>query len=220
MDARPETRFEGTLTTWNESRGFGFITPTERAPQVFVHIKAFEWGSVWPHVGLKLTYELGANAEGKARAERVQSVEVVVDPKAKRKIAPPPPGSSSYLAIPAFIVLYIIRSLFWGVPHWVIALYLAMSILCFVGYWIDKSAAVHGRWRVPEATLLIPGLLGGWPGAIVAQQVFRHKTRKTAFRVQFWTSVGLNVILFVLLTSRPVMKVFSDTFEFWLQHTS
>jgi len=35
-------------------------------------------------------------------------------------------------------------------------------------------------------------VIGGWPGALVAQEVFRHKSRKLSFRLVLWTTVALN----------------------------
>ena len=79
--------------------------------------------------------------------------------------------------------------------------YLVLSVACFVVYAVDKSAAVVARWRVPENTLLLLGLAGGWPGAIVAQQVLRHKTKKASFRQAFWGTVALNLVAFVVIFS-------------------
>ena len=93
--------------------------------------------------------------------------------------------------------MYLAAALFWRVPNWVAGLYLAASVVCFVVYAADKSAAVAGRHRVAESTLIILGLAGGWPGAIVAQQVLRHKSTKAEFRATFWGSVMLNVCVFV-----------------------
>ena len=57
----------------------------------------------------------------------------------------------------------------------------------------DKLAARKAWRRVPETTLLVLGLAGGWPGAILGQQCFRHKTQKQPFRTWFFISVALNV---------------------------
>jgi uncharacterized membrane protein YsdA (DUF1294 family) len=75
------------------------------------------------------------------------------------------------------------------------------SILCFVIYAVDKSAAVSGRRRVRETTLLTLGVIGGWPGALFAQQILRHKTRKATFRSTFWMTVAVNVVAFVFVTA-------------------
>ena len=92
-------------------------------------------------------------------------------------------------------------NLAWPVPLWVGAVYVAASVICFVAYAIDKGAAVAGRWRVTERTLLTLGVLGGWPGAIVAQQTLRHKTQKAGFRRVFWASVLLNMLVFVVFAT-------------------
>ena len=59
---------------------------------------------------------------------------------------------------------------------------LAINVLAFVVYGVDKWKARQGRWRVPEATLLGLAALGGSVGAWVAMQLFRHKTKKNKFR--------------------------------------
>jgi uncharacterized membrane protein YsdA (DUF1294 family) len=79
-----------------------------------------------------------------------------------------------------------------GILPWVAAFYLAASVVAFAVYAADKSAARAGRRRTPENTLLLLGLLGGWPGALVAQQTLRHKTKKRGFLAAFWVSVVLN----------------------------
>ena len=93
-----------------------------------------------------------------------------------------------------------------GVPAWAALLYAGASALCFAFYAIDKAAARTGRDRIPESMLLALGFVGGWPGAIVAQQMFRHKTVKRLFRLRFWSSVVANMALFAwatLSTTRP-----------------
>jgi uncharacterized membrane protein YsdA (DUF1294 family) len=77
-------------------------------------------------------------------------------------------------------------------PTFVPVFYAAASIAAAIVYRLDKSAAAHNVWRTSELTLHVMALIGGWPGALVAQQVFRHKSRKLSFRVAFWTTVALN----------------------------
>ncbi len=70
-------------------------------------------------------------------------------------------------------------------------IYLAMSVITFILYAWDKSAARAGRRRIAERSLHLLALAGGWPGALLAQRLFRHKTRKRRFRIVFWlTTVG------------------------------
>jgi uncharacterized membrane protein YsdA (DUF1294 family) len=70
--------------------------------------------------------------------------------------------------------------------------FLVCSLASFVLYGLDKSAARRGRRRTPELTLHTLGLLGGWPGAFVAQRVFHHKSRKLSFQVTYWLTVVVN----------------------------
>jgi uncharacterized membrane protein YsdA (DUF1294 family) len=70
--------------------------------------------------------------------------------------------------------------------------YLVASLVAFGAYALDKASARAGRWRTTESTLLLMGLVGGWPGAAFAQQVFRHKSRKASFQSSFWLTVIVN----------------------------
>lgn len=77
---------------------------------------------------------------------------------------------------------------------WIASWYAVASLLTFVVYAIDKSAARRGTWRTSERTLHCLALVGGWPGALLAQQWLRHKSSKPKFRVVFWSTVALNVV--------------------------
>ena len=59
---------------------------------------------------------------------------------------------------------------------------LAVNVLTFIVYGVDKWKARSGCWRVPEATLMGLAALGGSVGAWLALQLFRHKTQKKKFR--------------------------------------
>lgn len=72
---------------------------------------------------------------------------------------------------------------------------LVMSLACFFAYGWDKGCAANGSRRVPEQTLHTLALLGGWPGALVGQRYFRHKTKKLSFLIVFWCVVVLHVAI-------------------------
>lgn len=111
-----------------------------------------------------------------------------------RDLSRPLPAALSWITLlvfaPAFAGACFVFELGWWVP----ALYGAASIVAFASYGIDKAAARRQANRISEQTLLILGLVGGWPGALVAQQLFRHKTRKRSFRRAFWGTVGVNIL--------------------------
>lgn len=79
-------------------------------------------------------------------------------------------------------------------PLGILVLYLAASLAAVIAYRADKSAAQSGRWRTAESTLHLLALIGGWPGALVAQRVFRHKSQKLSFRFAFLATVALNCV--------------------------
>lgn len=81
----------------------------------------------------------------------------------------------------------------------VFAAYTISSMLTYLVYAIDKSSARNGAWRISENTLHLLSLTGGWPGALLAQQVLRHKSRKQSFRFAFWITVIVNCCVFAWL---------------------
>jgi len=110
----------------------------------------------------------------------------------------------------------------------VFAIYLFMSGLCFLVYWIDKRQANNEGWRIPELYLHWLEFLGGWPGALVAQLLFRHKLRKAGYQMIFWSIVVfhevvwadcflLNHVLlnFVLLLATQVAQLINQLVRFW-----
>lgn len=107
-----------------------------------------------------------------------------------------------YLPILIFAGLYLVATVLWSLPQLVGVAYLVTSLSCFLMYALDKSAARSGRWRTPETTLLLLGAVGGWPGAVLAQQWLRHKSSKRAFRWKFHVTVILNIVVFSLLAWR------------------
>ena len=113
---------------------------------------------------------------------------------AKRRFDP-----TSLVVLVAFALAWAVAALRSGLPLWAWLLYGGASALSFALYAVDKSAARAGRDRVSESMLLSAGFVGGWPGAILAQQWLRHKTAKRSFRIRFWLSVAGNVALFLWL---------------------
>ncbi|MDO9449547.1 MAG: DUF1294 domain-containing protein [Rugosibacter sp.] len=102
-------------------------------------------------------------------------------------------------------MLYSFVVLSWQFKPLVALSYVVASLITFMMYAFDKSAAIKGQWRTPESTLHLLSLACGWPGALLAQQLLRHKTTKPGFIVNFWFTVVCNVTAFTLLHS-PIVN--------------
>jgi uncharacterized membrane protein YsdA (DUF1294 family)/cold shock CspA family protein len=189
-------RYDGTLKMWNEQRGFGFIQ-RDGGGEVFVHAKGFAHGISRLAVGDRLTFEIEVAPDGRQRAHsaRVQ--------RARSRLgawlnAPSAPGTlPRLLVLPLFAGLWLYVDARWGVSPITMAVYGGVSVLTLLVYAIDKRSASNDRRRIPESQLHNLGLMCGWPGAVVAQQILRHKTSKTEFVLKFWATVTFNVIGFV-----------------------
>ena len=64
-----------------------------------------------------------------------------------------------------------------------------ISGITYLAYGWDKQQAREKQWRMPEAKLHVMELLGGWPGAFLAQRRLRHKCSKVSYQVVFWLIV-------------------------------
>ena len=180
-------RYQGKITNWKDDQGFGFITPNGGGKQVFVHIKAFASRQRRP-VGSKIvTYQLKTDARGRAQAENVAFV-------GERVQSSTTSGRSNIRLIfaAAFIVFVAALAFAGKLPFAVFGLYVVISIVVFIVYALDKSAARKNRRRIPENTLHLLALIGGWPGALVAQKLLHHKSSKQSFQAVFWVTVVLN----------------------------
>ena len=86
----------------------------------------------------------------------------------------------------AFLMLVIIALLFGTLPYLLPILYLEASLFTYWLYQADKNAAVARQTqRLPEESLQMFSLIGGWPGALVAQKRLHHKVHKMPFQREF-----------------------------------
>lgn len=212
----------GTLKSWNDQKGFGFIRPEQGGEDVFAHISAVH-GERRPLVGDRVLYVSGRDPQGRLRAEHLRldapltldqpairqrpgsqrkPAEQQARPHATARAAGKPARqlvAGNIQQLPLKLVLFgllcllpLAGSLLRLGAVLPLAIYAVASLLTFVLYWRDKHSALKDRWRTPETTLHFFELVGGWPGALVAQQVFRHKTRKLSYQLAFWLIVVLH----------------------------
>ncbi|CAK1851382.1 DUF1294 domain-containing protein [Vibrio crassostreae] len=105
-------------------------------------------------------------------------------------------SSSIQIAI-TYLVMIAVSALFVESSKTLLVWYWAIGVVTFFVYAKDKRAAINGNWRVPEKTLHILSVAGGWLGALIAQEKLRHKTQKQPFRAIYWLTVVINVAAFV-----------------------
>ncbi len=179
-------RYQGRITNWKDDQGFGFVTPNGGGEKAFVHIKAFSGHSRRPIEGDLITYEMATDEKRRFQAENIRFV--------GERATSTAPQKRSFDAIFAilfcsFLALVVLVG---RLPFAILGIYLAASILAFLAYAIDKSAARNNRWRTQESTLHLLGVVGGWPGALLAQKTLRHKSKKEEFQTVFWATVIIN----------------------------
>jgi len=189
-------RSEGVLDSWNDERGFGFVTLND-GERIFAHISAFPPREARPTLGERVSCAVEHTSDDKVQARSIRYLAVSQSTNVVRRR----PGTMSYVVLVTFATAISVVTAIGELPWWVAALYLATSIASYIAYASDKSAAQTRQWRVSESALLGLGLLGGWPGAIVAQQRLRHKTQKASFRQAFWGTVVLNVLVLAVMTT-------------------
>ena len=181
-------RLAGKIIEWNDERGFGFIAQNGGSQRVFVHVRDFEGRARRPVVGDPVTYEPGQDARGRPMATRVRN--------ARQQAAKPQSSTSRFprTAVALVALAGVGAGVFAGLLPLVVGFaYLFMSGVSYFMYWADKSAAQNDARRTPEANLHLVDLLCGWPGALLAQQQFRHKTVKQPFQAVFWLTVLTNI---------------------------
>lgn len=200
-------RFDGVIKSWNEERGFGFIEPLKGGDEIYAHITAFPRGMGRPQSRQRVSFAVELGHDGRKCAREVHILRRDPAPSARGSSARPgsdaPASALRLLPVALFAVLYAVLAQRWPVTPSVAIGYLALSLVAFGAYALDKSAARRRRRRLPEDLLLGLGLLGGWPGALVAQVLLRHKTSQGRFQLAFWCTVAINLAVFVTLVVGP-----------------
>jgi uncharacterized membrane protein YsdA (DUF1294 family)/cold shock CspA family protein len=188
---------KGTLTTWKDDKGFGFIKPLNtEGDEIFIHITGFRTGiERRPLPGDIISYQVTRDDNtGKLRAynAHIKGISYV-----KRK-----PHSSKHFPVEEMIAQLFLLFPF-GCSFYVLwtaanpfplIIYSLMSVITTVLYKVDKNRAQQNAWRISETSLHIAEFLGGWPGALVSQYNFRHKNAKFSYQFVFWVIVFVHEI--------------------------
>ena len=79
---------------------------------------------------------------------------------------------------------------------------IAVNIVAFILYGVDKARAKNRKWRISEKVLLGIAVIGGSVGAILGMLAFHHKTRHWYFRYGLWIILALQIILVLAFYKR------------------
>jgi len=183
-------RIKGKITQWDDAKGFGFIQPLLQGERVFLHIKALQNRTRRPALGEVVTYTLAKDDKGRLQAQAVTFA------GEKRKLKAAKAASRwPLLLVLVFVAVLLAAVVIAELPLYVPIFYAGISLLTFTLYWWDKrkAQAGHSHKRTPESTLQFMALLGGWPGALLAQGYLRHKSQKRSFLAVFYLSLLLNL---------------------------
>ena len=189
-------RLKGKVIKWNEEKAFGFIAPNGGGAHVFIHKTALSNRSRIPQVNDVITFSISKDKQGRYCADEATFSGEKLKKKQVKKIS----KFSVYLSL-LFLTVITIAFVLGYLPEKLLYVYVGLSVLTFIAYAIDKAKAQRRAWRTQESTLHLFALLGGWPGAALAQQYLRHKSSKQEFRNIFWFTVIINVGALIWLHS-------------------
>lgn len=165
------------IAEWDAERGFGFLQVGSR--RVFLHRRDFAEHHRRPAVGDVIRFTMGRDAKGRPCAVRAAQVN----------------DGGRITMLNFFLLLGLLGLPVFalhrrGVDWWWAGGYgLVLGVVTYAAYALDKRRARERAWRLPEGRLQLLALLGGWPGAFLAQRRFRHKVSKGGFQVVFWLIV-------------------------------
>ena len=180
-------RLAGRISDWNDEKGYGFVEPNGGGERAFVHINEFQRGSRRPVAGDLISYLPGKDSRGRIQAREIRHAGQKIEPKRQPSRLP-----RMIIGIASLVAIFGVAAT-GMMPHFLAGVYLLLGVTSYLMYGSDKAAAERGASRTPENNLHLVDFLGGWPGALIAQQKFRHKTMKKSYQFVFWLTVAFNI---------------------------
>ncbi|KJY82807.1 membrane protein [Vibrio galatheae] len=172
---------QGTISQWDQSKGYGYISVDNQDTQVRFHISDLANVSQLPNVSERVVFRLGTDQNGVMRAVEVER----------------PVVFNFSLAIAVWFCSTLVGSVvILDFPVIACVFYFAVSAVTYTVYAFDKHAMQIGSWRIPEITFHMLNLVGGWIGALFAQSFMHHKYSDIGFKFLFWTTLILNLLIY------------------------
>ncbi len=175
----PEQARSGRLVEWDAQKGFGFLH--DGTNRIYINRRDFRSNQKEPARGDTLAFVIGHDFTGRVCAKQAVIVASVGRIHGKQL------GLLLLLLIAPGFAIHSLTTHLNG--FLLTSAAVIISAATFLVYAWDKHRARLGGRRVAESTLHLLSLLGGWPGAYLAQHRLRHKTAKTSFLILFWFTV-------------------------------
>jgi len=175
----------GRIAVWNDAAGYGFIAADTGRERVFVHISGFAAGGPRPLEGDSVTYVVGEGRDGRPAATSVRILGRVGG-AAANAVRPDATEMPRHVGLRILTAVLMVLLLAGGyslgrISLLIVGAYALMGLITASTYWVDKSAARTGQWRVAERSLHLLDLFAGIIGGLAAQALLRHKTSKDSF---------------------------------------
>ena len=190
---------KGQIVEWNDTKGYGFISSIGGELRVFFHISSVTNRGYRPKLKDIVIFDVTEDSKGRLNAKNVVVQGANGFPFTVLF------GFSFLVAATASIAVFKGELI-------LIPLYLVLSVFTYLMFAWDKQAAKNGSWRTSENTLHMLSLLGGWPGALLAQFQLRHKSRKQPFKFILWVTILLNIGGFVWLFTESGRSLIQSIF--------
>ncbi|EEX33350.1 MULTISPECIES: DUF1294 domain-containing protein [Vibrio] len=172
---------QGTISEWHDTKGYGYISVDDQEAQIKFHLCDLEAYGHPPRISERVQFRLAKDAQGGIRAVNVERQVVF----------------NFSLSIAIWFFTTLVASVFLlDYPPLSFVLYIALSTIAYMVYALDKHALHTGGWRVPSLTFHVLNIVGGWPGALLAQSVLHHKYNDIGYKSLFWLTLFANFGLF------------------------
>ena len=205
LDLAENTPYQGRIINWNDEKGYGFIQLMPGHENLFFHISPFASHHRRPAADTAVTVLAIPGNKGGWQASRVllrEHEHAIMEDSIYDIAEHSQPKKLEGYTYAALDTLYFLGLTLVSIPLGITSAIL--SILTVALYRYDKRAAEENLQRVPNSALHLASLLGGWPGALIARPLLRHKLNQKRFRGFFWASIVANFgILYLLIAYLP-----------------